>query len=65
MMLNVVQLQDPSDHSLELGIIVGDDLLWYSKLVDDVVLYESSHMLGFQYKVRGCLYPLGKVVNRH
>ena len=65
MMLNVVQLQDPSDHSLEVGIIVGDDLLWYSKPADDVVLYESGHMLGFQYKVGGYLYPLGEVVNRH
>ena len=65
MMLNVVQLQDPSDHSLEVGIIVGDDLLWYSKPADDVVLYESGHMLGFQYKVGSYLYPLGEVVNRH
>ena len=65
MMLNVIQFHDPSDISLEVGTIVRDDLLWYSKLADDVVFYESGHMLGFQYKVGGYLYPLGEVVNHH
>ena len=46
-MLNFVQYHDPLDLSLEVGTIVGDDLFWYSKLANDVVLYESSRMLGF------------------
>ena len=39
--------------------IFRDNLLRYSKPTDDVVLYDPSHMLGFQYGVGGCLYPLG------
>ena len=46
-MLNVVQLQDPSDLSLKVGTIVRDNLLQHSKLANDVVLYELGHMLGF------------------
>ena len=64
-MLIVVQFHDPSDLFLEVGTIVGDDLLQYSKPADDVVLYEAGHMLGFQYRVGGCLYSLGEVFNRH
>ena len=62
-MLNVVQLHDLSNFPFKVGTIIQDDLLWYSKLVNNVVLYESGHMLGFQYRVGGCLYPLGEVVN--
>ena len=47
MMLNVVQFHDPLDLFLQVGTIVGDDLLQYSKLADDVVLHELGHMLGF------------------
>ena len=42
-----VQFHNPLDLSFEVGIIVGDDLLWYSKRANDVVLYESVHMLRF------------------
>ena len=62
-MLNVVQFHDPSNLSLEVGTIIRDNLLQHSKLADDVVLYESEHMLGFQYGVGGCLYPLGEIIN--
>ena len=47
MMLNVVQLHDPSNLHLKMGAILWNDLLRYSESVDDVILYELGHMLGF------------------
>ena len=47
-MLNFVQLYDPSNLSLKVGAIIWDDLLSYPVPANDVILYESSHMLGFQ-----------------
>ena len=65
MMLNVVQFHDPSNLSLKVRTIVGDDLLRYPKSANDVILYESGHMFGFQYRVGSYLYPLSEIVNCH
>ena len=45
-MLKLVQFYDPSVFPFKVGPIIWDDLLWYSKLTDDVVLYEPGHILG-------------------
>ena len=47
MMLNVVQFHDYSIISLKVGTIVGDNLLGYHIMKNDIILYESSHVLGF------------------
>ena len=47
MMLNVVQFHDCSNLSLKVGNIIEDNLLGYPISTNDVILYESSHMLGF------------------
>ena len=64
-MLNFVQLHDPSNLSLKVGAIIWNDLLSYAVPANDVILYESSHMLGFQYGVGGHFHPFGEIVNRH
>ena len=64
-MLNVVQLQNPLNLPLEVGAIIRDDLLGYPISADNVILYELSHVLGFQHGVRGCFHPLGEVVDCH
>ena len=46
-MLNVVQFHDCSNLSLKVRTIIGDDLLGFPIPTNDVILYESSHMLGF------------------
>ena len=62
-MLNVVQLRNLSNFSLKVGTIVRDDLLWYSKPINDIILYKSGHMFGLQYGIRSYLYLLGEVVH--
>ena len=64
-MLNVVQLHDCSNHSLKVGTIVRDNLLGYPISKNDVILYESNHMLGFYHGVKAHFHPLGEVVNCH
>ena len=62
-MLNLVKLYDLPDFPFKMKPIIGDDFLWYSKSTDDVVLYESGHMLGFQNRIGGAFYLFSKVVN--
>ena len=62
-MLNVVQFYDCSNLSLKVGTIIGDNLLGYPILANDVILYEFSHMLVFGVGDR--FHPLGEVVNCH
>ena len=65
MIINVIQLHNPSNLPLEVGYIIRNDLLGYPISVDDVILYEPSHMLGFQHGVGGYFHLLGEVVNYH
>ena len=53
----------PSDLSPKVRTIIKDDLLRHSKSVDYVVFYELGHMLGFQYRIEGRLYPFSEVIN--
>ena len=62
-MLNLIQFDDLLDFSFKGRPIIGDDLLWYSKLTYDVVFYKSGHMLGFQYRIGGRFHLLSEVVN--
>ena len=63
MMLNLVKLYDLLVFPFKMRPIIGDNLLWYSKSIDDVVLYELGHMFGFQNRIGGDFYPFSKVVN--
>ena len=62
-MLDLMQFYDLSDFSFRVRPIVEDDLLRYSKSTDDVVFYNSGHMLGSQHKIGGSFYILNEVVN--
>ena len=64
-MLNVVQFHDCCNLSLkvEVGTIIGDNLLGYPILANDVILYEFSHMLVFGVGDR--FHPLSEVINCH
>ena len=64
-MLNVVEFHDLSNLSFKMGTTIRDNLLGYPMLTNDVILYKSSHILGFEHEVGGRFHSLGKVVNCH
>ena len=45
-MLNIVKFHDCSNISLKVRTIIEDDPLGYPILTNDVIFYESNHMLG-------------------